>query len=227
MSEIKNYSSLFATKMNYILDLIDATPLQHGRAKAIEYITQEKGSTVNNWLFNGRLPRDNKKLAVADAIGVSYNYLFNDDIDIKNVQKPEIFKDEQCYLVPYIDECDIFELKHKNIFTVQTRLAIMFPSFDMFIRKYGTNIYITRLKHSVFEPHIQANSDVIYSENVIFEDFRLVIQKNKVNNKLIVKRIIETNGEFYLESMNNKHQLIKERLNKTDDFLSVVLTYTK
>jgi hypothetical protein len=35
MPEIKIYSSLFATKINYVLDLIDVAPIQHGRAKAI------------------------------------------------------------------------------------------------------------------------------------------------------------------------------------------------
>lgn len=227
MFEIKNYSSLFATKMNYVLDLINAAPLQHGRAKAIEHITHEKGSTVNNWLFNGRLPRDNKKLAIADAIGVSYNYLFNDNINIKNISKPEIYRDAQCYLVPYINEDEIFELKTKNIFTIQTRLPIMFPAFDMFIKKYGTNIYVTKLKNIIFEPHVQANSDIIYSETVVFEDFKLVIQKNSQNNQLSIKRIIEDNGQFYLESMDNKHKITKERLNKLDNFLSIVLVYSK
>lgn len=89
MSTIKIYSSIFATKMNYILDLIETTPIQYGRAKAIEEITKEKGTTINNWLFGGKLPRENKKLIIADLIGVSYDYLFNDLIDIEKISKHE------------------------------------------------------------------------------------------------------------------------------------------
>lgn len=226
MPEIKIYSSLFATKINYVLDLIDVAPIQHGRAKAIEAITNEKGSTVNNWLFNGRLPRDNKKLAIADSIGVSYNYLFNDNIDVKDVSKPEIYKDEQCYLVPYISENEIFNLKSKNIYTVNTRLSIMFPHFDTFIKKYGMGIYITKLSQTTFDPHVNKNSDVIYSENIILEDFRLVIQKDTKTNKLIVKRVIEENQKFFLESLDKKGKLIKEPISKGNNFVSVILTYS-
>lgn len=134
MSEIKLYSSLFATKMNYVLDLINTVPIQYGRAKAIEEITQEKGTTINNWLFNGKLPRDNKKLQISDLIGVSYEYLFNDEIDVKNVSKPEIYKDGQCYLVPLINEDEIFKLKEKNIFVVTERLPIMLPHLGVSIK---------------------------------------------------------------------------------------------
>ena len=51
----------------------------------------------------------------------------------------------------------------------------MFPSFDEFVKKYGTHIYITRINNCNFESHIQPNSDIIYSENVILENFRFII----------------------------------------------------
>lgn len=222
---IKNYSSIFATKINYVLDLIQVTPLQHGRLKAIEKITTEKSTTVNNWLFNGKLPRDNKKLCIADSVGISYKYLFSDEIDIKDVSKPEIYNDGHCYLIPYIDENEIFNLKSKSIYPIHNRLPIMFPNFDSFIQKYGTNIYITKLKTNVFEPYVPTNSEIIYSEKVVFEDFRLVIHDDIVRKEFIVKRVIEENNNYYLEFMNNK-KLIKEPLNKNDNFLSIVLTYS-
>ena len=161
--------------MNYVLDLSEVSPLQHGRAKAIEYITHEKDSTVNNWMFNGKIPRESKKLSIADAIGVSYDYLFDDSFEVHSVKKPEIYNDGQCYLIPYINENEIFDLKNKDIFSIHHRLPIMFPGFELFVKKYGKNIYSTKLNDGLFEPHVQKNSDIIYSEFVVFEDFRLVV----------------------------------------------------
>lgn len=225
-NEIKQYPSLFATKMNHVLDLSQIAPLQHGRAKAIEHLTNEKDSTVNNWLFNGKIPRENKKLSIADAIGVSLDYLFDDTENVNSIRKPEIYHDGQCYLVPYIDENDIFELKRKDIFVIKNRLPIMFPGFDLFIQKYGKHVYITRMNEGIFEPHVQKNSDIIYSENVIFEDFRLVIHFDTQQQKSVVKRVIVENDQYYLEFMNDKQILIKEPLKKNEEYVSIVLTYS-
>ncbi len=225
-NKIKEYSSLFATKMNYILDLCQVSPLQLGRAKAIQNITQEKDSTVNNWLFNGKIPRENKKLLIADAIGVSVDYLFNNEIDVMSISKPTIYKEEQCYLIPYITENEILDLKNSDIFAIKTRVPIMFPGFESFVNKYGSNIYLTRLQNVIFEPHVQKNSEVIYSEQVIFEDFRLVIHFDKEHQKLVVKRVIVENNIFYLEFMNTKKLLVREILNKDEIYVSIILTYS-
>ncbi len=224
MLEIKKYSSSFATKINYILDALNVAPLQYGRTKAIEDITKEKSSTVVNWLFNSKLPRDNKKLAIADAVGVSYNYLFDDNIDVEDFTKPEIHKNDQCYLVPYIDESEIFELKNKKIFPIKSRLLITFPNFELLIKEYGANTYITKLNNAVFEPHVKIGSDVIYSEKIIFEDFKLLIHQDKFN-RLVIKKIIQEESRFYLETIIGS-QLVREPLNKSDRFLSIVLTYS-
>jgi hypothetical protein len=226
MSEIKNYSSPFATKLNYVLDLSHVAPLQYGRTKAIENITSDKLSTVNHWLFDGKLPRESKRLAIADALGVSHNYLFNDKIKTKDLAKPEIYRDEQYYQVPYIDENNIFELKDKKIFPIKTRLLIMLPGLNYLVEKYGTNIYATTLKSAIFEPYVGTGSNILYSENIILENFNLVIYQNPKNNEIIIKRVIEEMSRFYLEWMNNK-KLIKESLNKSHKLLSIVLTYSK
>ena len=225
MIEVKKYSSLFATKINYILDALNVAPLQYGRTKAIEDITKEKSSTVVNWLFNSKLPRDNKRLAIADAIGVSHNYLFDDSINVEDFTKPEIHKDGQCYLVPYIDESEIFELKNKRIFPIKSRLLITFPSFELLIKEYGTNIYITKLNNAIFEPHDKIGSDIIYSEKVIFEDFKLLIHQDSKLNRLVIKKVVQEGSGFYLETIIGD-RLVREPLNKSDRFLSVVLTYS-
>lgn len=228
MSKFKQYSSSFATKLNYVLDILNITPLQYGRTKAIENITKERESTVNNWLFNGKYPRENKKLYLADTIGVSYNYLFNDSVSITDITKPEIYESEQCYLVPFIHQDDIFKLKINKIFPIASRCPIMFPNFENFINRYGTNIYMSKIMDKFAEPYIQEHSNIIYSENVIIENFKLFVYNNSKDNFFIVKRCIKEKNRVFFEYFNNKKVLTKEpcNLKNIDNYLAILLSLT-
>ncbi|MGV3278689.1 S24 family peptidase [Rickettsiales bacterium LUAb2] len=227
---IKAYSSLFATKINYILDLIKAPPIQYGRMKAIENLVNEKATTVNNWLFNGKIPHINKQLSIADAIGVAYDYLYNNEVAVEEVKKPEIFFDGQAYLLPFIPEDDLFTFKNTKIYPVISRLPVMFPNFNDLISKYGNNIYITRLKNASLEPYIQEGSEVIYSERAVLENFKLVLHKCK-DQHLVVKKLSETGKAIFVESFNKNKKFEKVLFSKQNfnitDFLFIILTYQK
>jgi transcriptional regulator with XRE-family HTH domain len=226
MNNIKEYSTIFATKLNFALDLINIAPIQYGRTKAIEKIINEKATTVNNFLFAGRMPKENKRLAIADAIGVSYDYLYNDEISVQSISKPTIHKENNCYLVPFINENEIFTIKDIQVYPIKNRLPLMFPNFDNLIEKYGKSIYVTNLNNAIVKPYIDFGSDIIYSEQVNFENFQLVISYDNKQNKVIIKRIIEENGSLYIEHLNENLRLTRTSLNQQDCFLSVVLAYS-
>lgn len=222
MNQIRNYSSNFATKINYVLDQIGTVEIQSGRIQAIVDIVNEKWSTVVNWLFNGRLPKRVKRLSIADAIGVSYEYLYNDNIGIESICKPEVYyeDDDKYYLIPFIEEEKIFDLKSKKIFPITKRIPIIFPNFDELVKKYGSNLYVTNIKN--FDLGLAYDSNIIYSEKVVFDTFKLVIHNDVLQNQVVIKKMIDKNGTVFLESVDSQNRVVKEKLNKSADFLSIL-----
>ncbi|MCF6777288.1 hypothetical protein L3V83_12020 [Thiotrichales bacterium 19X7-9] len=226
MNYLRQYKSLFATKLNYILDKLGYDRLYVGRLKAIEKVTNEKATTIANWITSGKLPRASKTLSIADSLGVSENYLFNDDIQVTDIEKPEIVKKDNCYLLPVFSEDQIFSIKHVDSIVVKKRIPLMFPSLDFLVKKYGNNIYATKLSCSSFEPQISLNSTIIYSEKTIFEDFALVIIKNEKGYPEIKQVVIE-DGIYKLLSFNNGREVIK-CFNQNDiNVVSIIFSYSE
>lgn len=227
MNNIKVYSTPFATKINYIVENVINYNEEPTKLQTLEKALNEKSSTISNWLFGSRMPIKANKLALADKIGVSYDYLFDDNIKVEDCSKIEIFydKDTDKYLLPYIEEQDIFALKNKNIFPITKRFPVMFPNFDSLVAKYGKNIYITNLKSATFPPYSNTGSFIIYAENVILEHFKFFILNN--NGKLKIVRGIEENGSFWLEYHNKKEKLETVKYDSSHDLSSVLLIITE
>ncbi|MCF6768427.1 hypothetical protein L3V86_08625 [Thiotrichales bacterium 19S11-10] len=224
MEEIKEYKSVFATKLNYVLDKLGHNPIQQGRIKAIEKVTNEKCTTVNNWLISGKLPRSSKMLSIADSLGVSEDYLFSDKIDVKAIRKPEIVKKDNCYLIPVFEESEIFKVKNSNIFPVKQRIPVMFPSFDKLVELHGKNIYATKLTNSSFEPQVEANSTIIYSEHAVFDDYSLIIIKSEEGAPEI-RQIVLENGKLKLAYINNGQEVV-ELFDKEKEAVSIIYNFS-
>ncbi|POZ62649.1 hypothetical protein [Chromobacterium alticapitis] len=227
MAEIRLYSSPFSTKINYVLDCLGQPAIQHGRLRAIEALTQEKESTVNNWLFNGKLPREGKRLAISDAIGVSYDYLFDDEVAIDCPAKPEIFWDGRLYWVPFIETASVFELRGRETFRVARRLPIMFPGFDDLVRKYGRRIYLTTLEAGGFGAYVEAGASVVYSENLLLEHFGLVLHRDADSGEISARRVTLQEGGACLEYMAENGELLSRPLREGEQLLSILLTYSR
>ncbi|MEO2218026.1 hypothetical protein ABGV49_13260 [Chromobacterium vaccinii] len=227
MVEIRLYSSGFSTKINHVLDCLGQPAIQHGRLKAIEALTQEKESTINNWLFSGKLPRVSKRLAISDAIGVSYDYLFDDEVAIDCIAKPEIFWDGRLYWVPFIEAERVFELGGRKIVRVERRLPIMFPGFDERVSRYGKRIYLTTLAEGGFGAHVEAGACVVYSENLILEHFGLVLHRHADSGEISARRVVLQDGRTCLEYMEKNGELICRPLREDDQLLSILLTYSR
>ncbi len=226
MAEIRLYSTSFSTKVNYVLDCLGLNAIQHGRLRAIESLTHEKESTVNNWLFNGKLPREGKRLAIADAIGVSYDYLFDDSVAIDSVAKPEIHWDGRLYWVPFVDWEQVFELIGRETFRVERRLPIMFPGFDELVGKYGKRIYMTTQKSGGFGAHVESGASVLYAENLVLEHFGLVLHRDADSGQVSARRVLQQEGRTQLEYMTESGELVCRPLRDDEQLLSILLTYS-
>ncbi|MBX9703178.1 MAG: hypothetical protein K2X39_03400, partial [Silvanigrellaceae bacterium] len=206
MNEIKEYSSPYATKLTYILN--EVLHIKDSIINSISNITNEKDSTTKNWLFNGKIPREYKRLSISDALGVSEDYLFNDNIEVTDIKKPEIVKREGCYLVPFIEAKDIFYVKNANNFPITKRIPIMLPSFDKIIDQYGKNIYATKIIDSNFQPYIDHDSMLICSENITLDEYKFLLFEE--NNFPLIKRVIFSQGKKKLLVLREGNEEIED-----------------
>lgn len=224
MSEIREYSSIYATKLAYALSN-DIKSTSTGVISYISNRTKEKDTTAKNWLFGGRVPREPKRLSISDAIGTSENYLFNDDVPVTEITKPEIVKNEGCYLVPLLEERQIFDMKKADQFPIAIRIPIMFPQLDKMIERYGKKVYATKISSSSFQPHIDNNALLLYTESVILEEYKFVLI-HLDNGGLKLKRIISVDGDFKLLHYGSRNEEIVESITSEEDLLLVLLAFS-
>lgn len=223
MSSIREYASPYATKLAYVFNTHFDSP--KGLVTQISDITKEKDTTAKNWLFNGRVPREPKRLAISDAVGTSVDYLFNDNIPLDAISKPEIMKQAGCYFVPFLQDKHIFKMKHAGLLPVAQRIPIMFPELDDFVAQYGKNIYATKIARSNFRPHIDNNATVLCTGNVIPGEYKFVLVRGR-DGTLQYKRMIIVNGEFKLLSYTANREEVIEPLRSTDAMLLVLLAFS-
>ena len=224
MNEIKEYSTHYATKLAYVISTISEYG-GVGTLTAIEKATNEKDTTAKNWLFNGKLPRESKRLAIADAVGTSAEYLFNDAIAVTDIRKPEIVKKDNCYFVPMVEDSDVFLMKQAQRFPIKTRLPVMLPHMDDLVATYGKNIYATKLSSSNFQPYIEENATVIYSENILLEDYKFVLIGDG-HASVTLKRIIKVDGKFRLMRYNKEDDEVLECIPDKSNMLLVLLSFS-
>lgn len=222
MLEVKEYSSLFATKVAYVLNNFLKIN-EHGLIHSISAITHEKESTTKNWLFNNRVPRDPKRLAISDSLGISEDYLFNDSIAINDVKKPEITKKDGCYWIPSLNIDELFKIKTASIFPIKNRIPLMLPFFDQIVKTYGNNIYATKIEQSNFQPYIEDNSTLICSDNIQFEEYKFLLIKNK--SQPLLKRFILSEGQRKLLFLDGAEEK-EEPFMLNEDMLLVILSFS-
>jgi hypothetical protein len=186
----KKYSSVFATKLNYIMDLRSNGSVFIGRLNAIENTTGEKDTTIKNWLFNAKIPRQSKRISIADSLGVSEEYLFDDNIDIYDIRKPELSHSEECYYVPFFDYKNIFNLTKNKIQPVGQRLPIMIPTMDELVEKYGKNIFATSISDSGFFMELGNIITAICTSHISYKEFQTIITQDEKGNPSI-RRVVE------------------------------------
>lgn len=225
MNEIKKYSSDYATKLSFLLRYSLEEEAEKGVIRSVAKITNEKDTTAKNWLFNGKIPRESKRLDIADAVGTSEDYLFNDKLSVTEVKKPEVVKREGCYFVPVIDESEIFAMKEAKVFPIKKREPIMLPHMDELVAALGKNIYLIRAANATFRPYIDKNMSLLYSENFELEAYRFVLIRND-NGDVMLKRIIEDDDTLKLQYFSDVGEEVIESLPPKQSMLAVLLAFS-
>lgn len=222
MPDIKKYSTLFASKIVYVLSQISPKS-KAALVTQVSEITEEKDSTARNWLFNAKIPRVPKRLKIADKIGVSEEYLFNDNFPIEGYQKPVAALCEGHLLIPFLQEEEIFDFYANKIFPVLERIPFMLPNLDKVLQRYGNNIFATKIKKSNFQPHFNDNTTVIFSDLVELEEYKFVLVKG---TPLKIKRIIKDGERIILLSYGDNDQEIIEDITSKKGILSVIVAFS-
>lgn len=222
MPNIKQYSTQFATKLAYIVtDILNLS--EGGVISSISTIVREKDSTSKNWLFNAKLPREPKRLSISDALGVSDEYLFNDDVDIRDISKPRVIKRETCFWIPVVPEKDIFIMHESTVYPIVDRIPLMFPSFEKIISQYGAKIYATKVD-AAYEPYIDHGATIIYTDTFIPDEYKFVLVKS--GSGIELKRIIRLDsGQIKLSSFHDDSEVIENIEDKSKLFL-IVLSFS-
>ncbi len=218
--KIKEYSSDYATKLAYVLAK-QAEEVCKGLVTYVSEVTTEKDTTTKNWLFNGKLPREPKRIVIADAIGTSMRYLFDESVRVKKVTKPEVEKVEGCYLIPLLSEDDIFRIFEKAVFPIKERIPVMVPNFDKLIKRFGKNIYATKLQNSNFQPYISDDSILICSEKIMLEEYKFILVRSE--GKSLLRRVIMgDSGQLQLMHYDQNGDEILESIQHYQDALLVL-----
>lgn len=168
MKDPRICASAFGFKTRYILDRMKKNGIRKGRMRIMADILHEKESTINNWLFAGKIPRENKKLGIADALGVSLRYLFDDSIDVNDMSKPEVEIISNIYWVPVISCNDLPCFLEKEFYSVTNREKIFFPGMPKLIDRFGPHICLMFLDD---DPGTEgaARSGILYSSTEFFK----------------------------------------------------------
>ncbi|MBK2124557.1 hypothetical protein [Fangia hongkongensis] len=194
----KEYSTLFATKLGYITDICAVSSSYTGKIPAIENKINEKDTTIKNWLFNAKLPRKPKRIQIADALGVSEEYLFDDSIDVQDVRAPEIYQSEECYYIPFIQRDNVFSFESNRPQVVERRLPVMLPIMAELVEKYGKYIFATQIKNSA-EAHNSGVLTAIYTKHSKYQAFQLLISPDKKGLPALRKVIEDDDGLLKLQ----------------------------
>jgi hypothetical protein len=218
--------SPLAAKINYLMDLAKAPALQYGRLKAIGSATNSKESSVTGWMFYGKIPRESKRLEIADRLGVSYAYLFNDSIAKENVTKPEISHVDGVYSIPFIEEDRISLFKQSVCFPISHREKFFLPNIDNIVSKFGLGLFLTSLGMSSIVTNIKESSGLLLSPMAQPENYCLVLYKNKTEESFSIRRIILKNSKMYVERYSEFKGLECTLVEKHDDFFVIALTYS-
>lgn len=223
MSQIKKYSSDFATKLMYVISL-DQSKDKQSLVDKVCSVIHEKETTVRNWLFNGKLPRLPKRVQLSDTLGVSVDYLFESSIPVDCIETPKIFKDEGRYLVPFLPEARIFNVKSKSLIHVLSRIPVMFPDFDKIILTYGDNIFATKLIDCDFPPYIDRGSIILFTTNIRLEDYKFVLMQ--VDGKLCLRRILRMKNEFKLMYFDKSGDEVVENIISEENLLLILISFS-
>lgn len=222
MKDIKKYSSDFATKLMYLISTQEDSCKKSLVDQACDY-TDEKETTVRNWLFNGKVPRVTKRLDIADAVGVSVDYLFNDSVSVKAIEKPKIYKEDGCYLVPFLSESEVFKVKKNLLLPVVKRIPIMLPSFDKIVAFYGDNIYATQVCKSNFEPYIENDSTILFTNNLKLEEYKFILLQ--INQSVEFRRLLKSDKGYQLMHFDQSGNEVIEPISSNEKYLLVIFAF--
>jgi len=163
----------------------------------IANLTHEKPGTIKNWLFKNTLPSEMKKLKVADRMGVSQEYLFNEDA-IPEPPTAIYLHENNAFALPVITENNLYNISIKNIPT------LVFDRYTLSIKDSTKDkinslklTYCFEVKQITFPPFIFEGDIVVFNESFsgVCEFFLKtsprqvkILRSDNASNRLISKK---------------------------------------
>ena len=96
---------------------------------------------------------------------------------------------------------------------------------DNLVATYGKNIYATQISHEDFQPYIEKNATLLYSEKIRLEDYKFALTQNQ-NNDINLKRIIKSGNTYKLLHYSSKNKEIIESIPHKNNMLIVLLSFS-
>ncbi|WP_235424053.1 hypothetical protein [Citrobacter koseri] len=199
--------------INKLLILSEALrPGVRSKENRVAEITGEKPSAVRNWLFNQNIPPDKKKLRIADRLGVSKEFLF--DNEKETVEAPIAVYDPSinAFLIPMVSESNL-HLALENLQTpVDERLVL---SVTKSIQDGISDIektYSVIVENISFPPFIVAGDTLIFNQTSLKKDGGFCLYINKPSMEIVTFNDNDDEESTIIDSIGNVRKINRDAL---------------
>lgn len=195
-------------------------PTVQNKQKAVSLLTNEKQTTVKNWVFGDRKPPSNKKIPIADSLGVSTGYLF----DGQEFSHPVSVYDATTngYRVPEIEEHQLTDNFHDTSqqMVVKGRSNINISNTILNNLEDVSKTYCFTSENIEFPPFVSKGDKIFINPTAkVMEGLFAIACDNDVTIVMVKKH-----GEdwAYFDHKNNRLEIVDK-----NKFMPIIMTISE
>ena len=181
---MQNNKSLFLSKLDHICNLLGKPKWNKGRERALIELTGQNRTTIVNWKFKNTLPKQSNRLTISDNIGVSYSYLYDDNVSIGDIGPPETYELQEYLSVPYINPKFFKKYRNNLIFPIEQRLKLL--KYSETITKNSNKIYAYNIEINNVKTNQNTKYTIFYTYTDKLIPGELILDTRNNNNKIFI-----------------------------------------
>ena len=99
----------------------------------------------------------------------------------------------------------------------------MLPSFDKIVAFYGDNIYATQVCKSNFEPYIENDSTILFTNNLKLEEYKFILLQ--INQSVEFRRLLKSDKGYQLIHFDQSGNEVIEPISSNEKYLLVIFAF--
>ncbi|EKS6646063.1 hypothetical protein QCD58_005008 [Enterobacter hormaechei] len=175
-------------------------------------ITGEKPTAVRNWLFNQNVPPDKKKLRIADRLGVSKEFLF--DESRCDIEAPVAVFDSSinAFLIPMLSETELLSALSNQQTPVHERFVLSITESILSGISNIEKTYSVRVENINFPPFIVKGDTLVFNETMTKKDGVFCLYINKLSIEIVAFNKNEDEEPTITDSIGNVRRINSQAL---------------